>query len=202
MRRWWWVVIVLVLLGAPLAWYVGSPLFLNKIVNEPFPTVGTGPKEFPMSAGATVPEGMTKQQVEDAMMEASRANASASDPTPKGTTAATVVVHGTFAGRDDFHKGEGTATVHRIGQNRILRLDPFRVTNGPDLHLILTKHPAPKTPTDVQQGYIEVAKLRGNVGSQNYTLEERVRLEEYRAVVIYCMRFHVVFSTASLRAAE
>ncbi len=51
-----------------------------------------------MSAGATVPEGMTKQQVEDAMMEASTANASASDPTPRGTTAVTVVVHGTFAG--------------------------------------------------------------------------------------------------------
>lgn len=64
------------IVGAPIAWYLGSPLFINKTVNEAFP--GT----FPMSVGATVPEGMTQQQVEDTMMKTSQVNASASEPMP------------------------------------------------------------------------------------------------------------------------
>ncbi len=35
-----------------------------------------------MSVGATVPEGMTQQQVEDTMMKTSQVNASASEPMP------------------------------------------------------------------------------------------------------------------------
>jgi hypothetical protein len=38
-RRFWLVVIViLVLVLAPVVWYLGSPLFINKTVDEPFPT--------------------------------------------------------------------------------------------------------------------------------------------------------------------
>lgn len=52
---------------------------------------------------------------------------------------------------------------------------------------------------DVEQGYVEVAKLKGNLGGQNYVLSQGVRLGDYHAVVIYCKRFHVVFSTATLQ---
>jgi hypothetical protein len=39
-RRIWWIVaiVILVVLLAPVAWYLGSPLFINKTVDEPFPT--------------------------------------------------------------------------------------------------------------------------------------------------------------------
>ncbi len=201
-RRGWWVIAGLAILGAPFAWYLGSPLFINRVVDEPFPTSVETVNKFPMSAGATVPEGMTKQQVEDVMREASKANASAAEPLPVSPRKATVVARGTFSGRDEFHRGGGAATVYRLGQEQVLRLDSFKVTNGPDLHVILTKHPAPMTRGDVQEGYVEIAKLKGNLGSQNYPLGQRVRPEEYRAVVIYCARFHVVFSTAALHAGQ
>ena len=190
-RRWWWIVAVLVIVGAPIAWYLGSPLFISKTVSE----------EFPMSEGAEVPSGMTREQVEETMMKASKQSATAVEAMPGGTTPATVLRRGTFVGADNFHQGEGTATVYRVAKDLILRLDPFTVTNGPDLHVILTKHPAPKSRADVKEGYIEVAKLKGNSGSQNYTLPQDVRLDEYRAVVIYCKPFHVVFSVATLQAA-
>jgi hypothetical protein len=38
-RRIWWVVAILMVLLAPVAWYLGSPLFVNKTVDEPFPAV-------------------------------------------------------------------------------------------------------------------------------------------------------------------
>ena len=163
-RRTWMVIGVLVIAGAPIAWYLGSPLFINRVVDEPFPITADTP-----TSGAT----------------------------PADATGGTVVARGTFAGGDDFHKGSGTATVYRAGQTLILRFEAFTVTNGPDLHVILTKHASPKTSRDVE-GYLEVAKLKGNSGGQNYTLPAGVNLGEYRTVVIYCKPFHVVFATAPL----
>jgi Electron transfer DM13 len=199
-KRVWWIVAILVILGLPVAWYLGSPLFINKTVNEPFPTTsGTPPGAFPMSKGGTVPEGMSQQQVEDMMVKASKVSTTVTDPLPGGTTPAAVVARGSLVAADSFHRGEGTAAAYRVGQELILRLDPFKVTNGPDLHVILAKHSAPKTRADLQQGYVEVAKLKANLGSQNYTLPPDVHLGDYHAVVIYCKMFHVVFSTATLQ---
>jgi hypothetical protein len=159
---------VLVVVGAPIAWYLGSPLFITRAVDEPFP-VATG---TPASATA-----------------------------PADATGARVVARGTFAGSDGVHKGTGTATIYRAGGALILRFDAFTVTNGPDLHVILVKHPSPKTARDVD-GYLEVGKLKGNTGSQNYALPAGIDLAGYRTVVIYCRPFHVVFATAPLSASN
>jgi hypothetical protein len=40
--------------------------------------------------------------------------------------------------------------------------------------------------------------LKGNIGSQNYEIPADVDVSQYQSVVIYCMPFHVVFSTATL----
>lgn len=199
-RTVWWVVAILVILGAPVAWYLGSPLFINKTVNEPFPTTArTSEETFPMSKRAVVPLGMTQQQVEEMMVKASKEKSAAAEPMPLGTTPTTLVARGTLIAADSFHQGEGNVAVHHVGRDLVLRLDPFKVTNGPDLHVILTKKSAPKMRADVEQGYVEVAKLKGNLGSQNYILPQGVRLKEFHAVVIYCKMFHVVFSTATLQ---
>ncbi len=196
-KRAWWIIGILAVLVAPIAWYLGSPLFISRTVNEAFPTG----KAFPMSAGATIPTGMTPQQVEDVMAKAAGVNAPASEAMPKGTLA-TRVARGTFVGKDGFHKGEGVATVYRVGQELVLRFEEFKVTNGPALYVILTKHAAPKGRSDVEQGHVEIGRLKGNIGNQNYTLPAEVNSNEYRAVVVYCKEFHVVFATASLQATQ
>jgi hypothetical protein len=205
-RRARWLIVAAVVAGAPVAWYLGSPLFINKTVDEPFPTnTGTqnaGADAYPMSKNATVPSDMTQQQVEDKMMEASKTEAQAADAMPDGAAQGAVVARGTFVDADTFHKGEGTATVHKIGQGLVLRFETFKVTNGPDLRVILTKAAAPKTRADVEAGYVEVAKLKGNVGSQNYVLPADLHLDDYKAAIIYCKPFHVVFATASLQGAK
>jgi len=50
------LIIGAIVLGVPalaIAWWLGSPLFLDKEVNE----------EFPLSAGAVVPDDMTRAEV-------------------------------------------------------------------------------------------------------------------------------------------
>lgn len=49
-----------------------------------------------------------------------------------------VLATGTFNEFDPVHRGEGTATVYQLpDESRVLRLENFRVTNGPELQ----RHP-------------------------------------------------------------
>jgi len=45
-RRLWWIALIMAVLMSPIAWYLGSPLFINKTVNEPFPTT-SAPVQHP-----------------------------------------------------------------------------------------------------------------------------------------------------------
>lgn len=81
----------------------------------------------------------------------------------------------------------------------VLRLEEFKVTNGPDLYVYLSGHPGPRSGSQVHEGgALEVARLKGNIGNQNYALPPNVDLSKFKSVVIYCKQFSVVFSTAKL----
>jgi hypothetical protein len=109
-----------------------------------------------------------------------------------------IVAEGQFAGTDSFHQGSGQAIIYQNGDQRVLRFEEFSVTNGPDLHVILSKHPASSLRSDVGEDYIDLGSLKGNIGSQNYDIPDDVDLSDYESVVIYCVPFHIVFATAAL----
>ncbi len=107
---------------------------------------------------------------------------------------------GQFTGTDSFHKGEGKALLVRLpdGQ-RFIRFEDFRVTNGPDLYVYLSGHPSPRTGAQLHEGAaFEVARLKGNVGNQNYELPADLELSKFKSVAIYCKRFSVMFGSAEL----
>jgi len=145
-----------VLVLAPLAWYLLSPLFLDRRAQED-PAAATG----------------------------------------------TVIGRGTFGAIDAIHKGEGEAIIMRLPDGRhSLRFERFRVTNGPDLYVYLSGHPAPRSAAQLHEtGDLEVAVLKGNVGDQAYELPDGFDPARFKAAVIYCKRFTTVFSTAELRPA-
>jgi hypothetical protein len=119
------------------------------------------------------------------------------------TAAAEAIKTGTFRGVDSFHKGSGQATLLRFPDGSLeLRLEDFMVTSGPELHVLLAEHSNPSIRGDLKtQGYVDLGKLRGSRGDQNYEVPGNVNVANEKSVVIYCKPFHVVFSVAPLRDA-
>jgi len=183
------------------------PLLVNTVVDETLPGLNAEQQDRFEQLPAEAQEMYMELMGTDATMglamlqaatspdvivpEAEQAMPNMSDPV--------IVARGIFTEIDLIHKGSGTATIYQLADNsRILRLEDFSVTNGPDLRVILTVRSAPRKPEEVGTDYIELGQLKGNIGNQNYAVPAEVDLNVYKGVVIYCLPFQVVFSTASL----
>ncbi|MGD8634700.1 MAG: DM13 domain-containing protein [Anaerolineales bacterium] len=182
----------LIALGA-VAWYLGSPLFINRTVEDAFPgetSTPPGIEVMPENAGgelATQLAGTSQAMPDKEMQEQMPAEG---EPT--------ALRAGMFVDADNFHRGSGSATIFELPDgDRILRFEGFMVTNGPDLHVYLAAGPHPTGRDDLGE-HFDLGALKGNIGDQNYAIPPDLGLEDYQSVVIYCVPFHVVFSTASL----
>ena len=107
---------------------------------------------------------------------------------------------GKFHGK--VHATSGRATVYQEADGKlILRLTNFKTSNGPDVHVILV---ATKDAMDDANFLkdntekVELGKLKGNEGDQNYEIPAGTDLTKFRAVSIYCERFNANFGTAPL----
>ena len=182
-----------------VAWWLGSPLFSSTQVNE----------EFPFATRAVVPANMTMADVETRMTEAARADSEVNESMaqmkggPADQDAVKAELTGEFRDADAFHKGSGTATIYEIVDTgeRVLRFEDFRVTNGPDLRVLLANGANPESHSDLDEsGYVELSALKGNVGPQNYVIPSDFDLSNAQSVVIYCNPFRMVFSVATLES--
>ena len=181
---------VLAIAALVIGWWLASPLFLDQSVDE----------AFPLAARAIVPDSMTRDDVERLMSRMAESNQLMSDAMPSADPVPTAVKSGRFRDADNFHRGAGTATVYRLpAGDHVLRLEDFDVTNGPDLRVLLSPHPDPMTRDELNHGgYIELSKLKGNLGSQNYEIPADIDVGSQQSVIIYCRPFHVIFSVAPL----
>jgi hypothetical protein len=116
--------------------------------------------------------------------------------------AAEVLVKGKFHNADKT--GSGTVTIYKLADGkRVLRLTDFAVDNGPDLHIRLIKaDDAKDTASVAKTDHVELGKLKGNKGSQNYDVPADVDLSKYKVVSIWCNRFSVNFAAASMKAVK
>ena len=192
-RRAFATVTVVIAAAIPLLLLTGwliRPLFVDTVVDE----------SFPLSTDAVLPEGITEDEARVMMSTASKLENEVSETMSEAMTAATALKTGMFVDGDAFHKGSGTATIYQLEDGSyVLRFEDFNVTNGPDLRVLVSPHPNPGGRGDISDaGYIELDKLKGNVGNQNYFFPEGVDPAEYNSVIIYCKPFRVVFSVAAL----
>jgi hypothetical protein len=168
----------------PVAWYLGSPIFIRTSLVEAEP--------IPAPIATVAPSADTARTADPAPSVVS-AGTPPAPPTPSATSfAASTVTSGEFRGTDEFHFGSGTASIVEVEPGRFhLRLAEFSVRNGPDLFVYLSPD---------RDGYtddaVELGKLKATDGSFGYELPDGVDPSRFRSALIWCKQFSHLFAVA------
>ncbi len=97
------------------------------------------------------------------------------------------------------HAVTGEATIISDGERRFLRFEDFEVDNGPDLFVYLVAGASADGDKDLfDDDFVNLGRLAGNVGDQNYEVDIDLDLDRYNTVVIWCDRFNASFAAADL----
>lgn len=182
------VAAALVLLGAGIGLYLFEPwkALTDTTVNEALPT--------PTATAAAVPQ---TSPGSGAAPGTAPATASAPASAPAGPT---------DLARGDFRSGEhtttGTARLVRLADGTtVLRLENLDTSEGPDVRVYLSVLPAERSRLhSLGDKPLELDRLKGNHGNQNYALPAGTDPAAFRSAVIWCKRFSVGFGAADLTA--
>jgi hypothetical protein len=201
------IIIMIAAIAIPVSIYTVSPLFINTTVNEPLPTTSsiTDLQKFQefMSMNneeERVEKGqqMATEEKNAILRGAAQTNGSIVNqnmPEAAATTSGnTSLAIGEFVGvNDGIHNAEGLAKVIQLDDaTMILRLENFKATNGPDLYVYLA---ADYSASDI----VNLGRLKGNIGNQNYDIPEGTDFSRYNTVLIWCKAFSVLFGSAQLQ---
>ena len=178
------VALVLTLAVAlPFGYYTASPLWIRTELVEPdsvaavetsAPSATHSIRPTVASAGQSIPP---------------------ASPVPSAFVARKVRA-GSFTGTDDFHFGEGTASIIETAPGVYrLRLDDFSVRNGPDLFVYLSPQP-----DDYAKGALEVGRLKATDGAFGYDLPPGNDPADFRSAIIWCKQFSHLFAVAPMTA--
>ena len=198
-RRFKWPIIgagaVVLLVGFLL--FRPDKLFVDDAVDESLADA------FPVAAApaATAAPTTTTTTTTAPPTETDDTTTTTTTPTTTTTTAApepagpVAISGGSFFGID--HSAEGTATVYEQDGAFVLRFeDDTDIQNGPDLFVWVLE-------SDSYAGgdpgeFIDLGKIKGNVGGQNYELPAEFDPGVHQFVLIWCKRFSVPFAASPL----
>ena len=114
--------------------------------------------------------------------------------------AAQVLATGEFQELDALHWGAGTATVYELPDaRRILRLEAFSSAPGNDLRVYLAHDPMPLSALQLGSDFLDLGRLKGNVGNQSYFLPANHDLTVYNSAAVFDRHFNRVVTVARLR---
>jgi hypothetical protein len=199
------VVIIIAAIVIPFGIYTASPLFINTIVNEPIPTTRnlTDLQKFQEFMSMNNEQERTEKgqqmsaEEKNAILKGA-AQTNGNTVNENMTEAATTLGQmslfiGKFIGvNDGIHNAEGLAKVIRLNDDgMILRLENFKATNGPDLYVYLATD-------NSASDFVNVGRLKGNIGNQNYNIPEGTDFSRYDTVLIWCKAFSVLFGSTQL----
>ncbi len=193
------------LVAAPIAWYLLSPLVITRAVDEALPTArpvvvvaaATRPPPTPTGVMAAPSAAPAASALPSATPEATLVPSTAT-PALTATPETLTLAQGEFY--NIVHEGEGQAAIYQLADGvRVLRFENFMVLNGPDLFVYLVpENPVPNAIGFDFMAFHDLGPLKGNVGAQNYELPADLDLSLYQSVVIWCRAFKVPFAAAPL----
>ena len=192
-----------VAIGAGVAWWVVMSALLGKTVLKHNPDLRTPVRAvlavaavasivtaFIASRGNTVDE--------DIVTAVPMAEAQRAEPAKKAPARNVQVFSGTFKG-ESGHRGEGKAAVVKLAKGgRVLTFSEFDVDPGAG-GLRVYLHEGESTSDDLGE-FVELAKLKGTKGDQQYEIPAKVDLDRYNSVVIWCVPFSTRIAQAPLKS--
>jgi hypothetical protein len=210
--------IVIAAVVIPFGIYTISPLFTSNTVNEPLPTTvasinkNTALHDYQKFVSmndqdrSNAAKQMSQREKNMVMIGAGQINNTINESTitldttkqrqqqqSNAITAPRIMI-GSFVGAGDgFHNAEGLVRVIPLGDGHtILRLENFKSTNGPNVHLYLATDKA-------ASNFIDLGRLKANNGNQNYNIPSGTNLAKYNMALIWCKDFSVLFGSAQLK---
>lgn len=195
LKRYRWPIAGLIIVVLVVGFLAFRPdkLFVDDVVDESLDDAFAVAAEAEASTTTTTTRAPTTTSNASTEVESQTTTSTTTTTTePAGPVAVTT---GGFFGID--HSAEGTATVYEQDGRFVLRFeDDTDIQNGPDLYVWFL-------PSDDYDGgspddFLDLGKIKGNVGGQNYELPEAFDPEVHRFVLIWCLRFRVPFAAAPL----
>lgn len=104
---------------------------------------------------------------------------------------------GDFRSLDHETKGRAMLTQAEDGDHYV-RFESFSTENGPDLFVYLSTAPVTAEGSEFAEDFVDLGRLKGNIGNQNYLVPEGTDIDRYKSVVIWCRRFTSPFGAAPL----
>lgn len=193
--------VIIAIIVVPLAVYTVSPLFVSTEVNEPLPVLASA--EFQRFMNLTedgriqAAGNMSPQEKDSIMITAAKENSTVNESMDANVARQEAALFqnklsGNFIGvYDGIHNAEGVARVIALDGTNVLRLENFKATNGPDLYVYLATD---RSGSDI----VNLGRLKGNIGNQNYPIPAGTDLAKYNTVLIWCKAFSVLFGSAQL----
>jgi electron transfer DM13 len=136
---------------------------------------------------------MTEEDKHIVINEFSKQNSTVNENMTDSTINNINSLMGNFVGAGDgFHNVEGVAKVIPLSDGKtFLRVENLKAINGPDLYVYLS--------TDVNTSdIVNLGRLKGNIGNQNYEIPTGTDLSKYDTVLIWCKAFSTLFGSARL----
>ena len=200
--------IIIAAIVIPIGIYTLSPLFIYTEINEPLPSLSsessigfekfmamTEEEKINAAKNMTVEEKdmiMRTAAEQDTIINETMTSTKDSSKNTEQNENKNILV-GDFMGvNDGIHNAEGKAKILTLSDgSQIIRLEDFRSTNGPDVHLYLSTN---KQASD----FIDLGRLKANIGNQNYQIPVNTDYNKYKYVLIWCQPFSVLFGSAQL----
>jgi hypothetical protein len=107
------------------------------------------------------------------------------------TTAAMNKYAGTFI-NGPYGSVMGSAKIYLQGTQYKLALENVTISNGPDLHVYISKEILPAT-------FIDLGSLQSVAGNQLYSIPGTPDFSQYKYALIHCKQFNHLFGSAELR---
>ncbi|MFI5521016.1 DM13 domain-containing protein [Streptomyces platensis] len=173
------LLVLVAVAGIGLYFFQPWKAFTDTTVNESLPS-------------ASSPKAGSEMQSKKGMESG---GASAKEMSPKELAEGRFVTH--------EHDTSGTARTVRLADGgQVLRLEDLKTSEGPDVRVYLSRRDADTVKDGLGDGAVQLGKLKGNRGSQNYAVPAGIDLSTFHSAVIWCHRFSVSFGAADLGAGK